>query len=129
MANLVLTPEQKLAARSILRTKFFIFAHIGALMMALPTLKPFFGPHHFPAIIILTLTIVYDHWILASKKAKRLLVYPMVLLALWIQLNIINHWVMPEPGLTDAVIKMGFVGSILVIVGFASAAREIRLMD
>ena len=129
MSKLELTPEQKIAVRASLRSRFFIFVHIGALMMAIPTLKPFFGPHNFPAAVILILSIVYDHWLTASKKAKRLMIYPILLASIWVQVNTINHFVMPTPGLTDAVIKLGFLGAIMVVVGFASASREIRLMD
>ena len=129
MAKVVLTPEQKLSAMSMLRSRFFIFAHIGGLMIALATFKPFFGAHNIPAGIILVLSIVYDHWITASKKAKRLIVYPMLLLSIWIQVNTLHSFVMPTPALTDAAIKLGFIGAILVVVGFVSASREIRLMD
>ena len=129
MTTLMLTPEQKIAAISTLRTRFFIFAHIGALMMALATLKPFFGAHNIPAGIILVLTVIYDHRITATKKFKRLLVYPMLLLSIWVQVNTLHGFVMPTPALTDAALKLGFIGAILVVVGFVSALREIRLTD
>ena len=129
MAIMGLTPEQAFFARSVLRSKFFIFVHIGALMILLPTLKPFFGVHHFPAFIILILSIVYDTWVMASKKAKRLMVYPTMLLALWVGVNTINHWVMPTVPLTELTSMFGFVGHVLVMVGAFQAIKEIRLMD
>jgi hypothetical protein len=124
-----LTPEQAFFARSILRSKFFIFVHIGALMIMLPTLKPFFGVHHFPGLIILILSVVYDTWIMASKKAKRLMVYPTMLLGIWVGMNTINHWVMPTVPLTDMARMFGFVGHVLVLVGAFQAVKEIRLMS
>jgi hypothetical protein len=124
-----LTPEQIFFARSVLRSKFFIFVHIGALMIMLPTLKPFFGVHHFPGLIILILSVVYDTWITASKKAKRLMVYPTMLLAIWVGVNTINHWVMPSEPLTDTARLFGLVGHVLVLVGVFQAQKEIRLMS
>ncbi|MBU4319316.1 MAG: hypothetical protein KKF30_18815 [Proteobacteria bacterium] len=129
MAIMGLTPEQAFFERSVLRSKFFIFVHIGALMIMLPTITPFFGVHLFPALIILILSVVYDTWITASKKAKRLMVYPTLLLGLWVGMNTINHWIMPTPPLTDMVRMFGFLGHVLVMVGAFQAIKEIRLMD
>jgi hypothetical protein len=129
MAMRELTPDQTFFARSVMRSRFFIFVQIGALMIMLPTLKPFFGVHHFPGVIILILSAVYDTWITASKNAKRLMFYPIMLLGLWVGINTINHWVMPTPPLSEVARMFGIVGHVLVLMGVFHAVKEIRLMD
>ena len=129
MAKMGLPPEMAFYARLVLKSKFFIFVHIGALMILLPTLKPFFGPHHIPGLLILILSIVYDTWVTAPKNAKRVMAYSTNLLGLWVGLNTINHWIMPEAGLSEVVRMFGFIGHVLVLVGSFQAIKEIRMMD
>lgn len=123
------TPEQKRFTSEILRAKFFIFVQTGGLMILLTSIKPFFGFHHFPALIILALSIVYDRWSNASKKARRSIVYSILLLGLWVGSNLISNWIEATPPLTEVARKLGIVGHVLIMVGVFQAAKEIRLMD
>lgn len=129
MEGVALTPDQKHFTRTTLRAKFFIFVQIGGLMILLTTLKPFFGVHHFPALVILILSIIYDNWLTASKKAKRLIVYPILFLGLWVGSNLISHWVVATPPLTEVARLFGIVGHVLIMVGVFQATKEIRIMD
>ncbi len=129
MTSVGVSSEQKIFTRSSLRAKFYIFVQVGGLMILLTSIKPFFGAHNFPALVILILSIVYDRWGNASKKVKRMIVYPILLLGLWIGSNLISHWVVPTPPLTEVARKFGIVGHVLIMVGVFQATKEIRLMD
>ena len=128
MTTEILTPEQRVSARALLRTRFFIFTHIGGLMIAISTLKPFFWEHNIAGGIILAASLIYDLRPTASKKLKRLLSLVCLLASTWVVINCIFHISIPED-IPLSVIKFSIVGAIVTQIGLSAARHEVKLMD
>ena len=80
---------------AFLSQRFFIFGQIGAAIVLLTSLEPFFAAYNIPAIIVLAITITWDLWRGAGKTVRTVLAAIVLLIGLWILINTIGQFVMP----------------------------------
>jgi hypothetical protein len=56
-------------------------------MILLTTIRPFFAPYHLTALVALNLSIVWDFRGDASRRARKVMCYIVLVLALWLAVN------------------------------------------
>ena len=121
---------QKMLAVQFLSNRFFIMGQVGAVIMLITSLQPFFAAYNIPAAIALLITITWDFWRGASKGAKSVMAYTVLLLGLWVLVNTFAHIVMPaDPHSIAGILALtgGGIAQLLLIIGGlmgVMAARE-----
>lgn len=135
-----LTPEEIAIARNKHGERYVIMSQVGALMVMMTSISPFFAANHVPAVLILTMSIVYERWTSASKGQKRLLAYGSLLCVFFIGFNSLLGWFIPPEPVEAAfplmptfvsaeqTITFGYIGHWVAMFGAFQALSEIRLM-
>ena len=116
-------------------SRFFVLGQVGAVIVVMTSLHPFFALYNIPAAIMLTLTIVWDLWESASKSAKKMIALVSLAAAVVIQVNSIGKFILPE--VTDpelaymATITMvgGAIGHLIMIVAAIQGLKAVKYMD
>lgn len=135
-----LTAQEIVEERNKYRERYFIMVQAGALMILMTSISPFFAANQIPAILILTMSIVYDRWKSASKGQKRLLAYASLVCIFFIGFNALEGWYLP-PALGEEVaplmpnfisaeqaITFGYIGHWIAMFGVFQALMEARLI-
>ena len=78
---------QKRLEFAFLGGRFWIFAEIGALLVLLTTLKPFFWEYNIPALLVLVAAIAWDFWRNAPKSARYGMSLLVLVVFLWLLAN------------------------------------------
>lgn len=130
-----LSPAEKALKVTDYGGKFFILGQVGAVIVVMTSLHPFFALYNIPAAIMLTLTIVWDLWESASKSAKKMIALVSLAAAVVIQINSIGKFILPE--VTDpelaymATITMvgGAIGHLIMIIAAIQGLKAVKYMD
>ncbi|MBV1876961.1 MAG: hypothetical protein KUG79_04900 [Pseudomonadales bacterium] len=116
-------------------SRFFILGQVGAVIVAMTSLHPFFAIYNIPAAVVLTLTIVWDLWKSASKQAKRIMALVTLAAGVVIQINSIGKFILPEvadPGMAYmGAITMtgGAIGHLIIIIAAIQGLKAVKYMD
>jgi len=86
MARIRKALQRRPGAR-LIDDRFFIFVTVGAAMILLTSARPHFAPYFFPAMVALTVSMVWDLRGDASKRARYVMAGIVLVLALWIAGN------------------------------------------
>lgn len=116
-------------------SRFFVLGQVGAVIVVMTSLHPFFALYNIPAAIMLTLTIVWDLWESASKSAKKMIALVSLAAAVVIQINSIGKFILPE--VTDpelaymATLTMvgGAIGHLIMIIAAIQGLKAVKYMD
>jgi len=135
MARRELTAIEKQLAVAFMGQRLFILAHVGALMMLITSFRPFFWPHQVPGAIILTLSVVYDLRRGATKNQRRVVLWTMFFVNLWVLVNYFGHIYTPliispeEAYRAGQTLTFGMLAHFIVVVGIGQGLMSLRLMD
>ena len=121
-------------AVGLLNTRFFVLVMIGAMTVVLTSIKPFVVANNIPAAIILVLLSVTDYWKSAKIGQLKLIFILMLVLAAWVDANLIVGW-FPHPlaGAEDADLAeffkvLGIIGCTIIMVGAIQALKGLKLL-
>ncbi|MBL4584554.1 MAG: hypothetical protein JKX83_08055 [Pseudomonadales bacterium] len=130
-----LSAEQKALNVANYGSRFFILGQVGAVIVVMTSLHPFFAIYNIPAAIMLTLTIVWDVWESASKSAKKMIALASLGTGIVIQINSLGKFILPEvvdPELAYmATLTMtgGAIGHLIMIIAAIQGLKAVKYMD
>ena len=116
-------------------SRFFVLGQVGAVIVMMTSLHPFFALYNIPAAIMLTLTIVWDVWETASKSVKKMIAFAALAAGVVIQINSLGKFILPEVTDPDmayiATITMlgGAVGHLIMIIAAIQGLKAVKYMD
>jgi hypothetical protein len=78
---------QKRLEFAFLGSRFWIFAEIGALLVLLTSLKPYFWEYNIPALLVLVAALAWDFWRNAPKAARYGMALLVLVVFMWLTTN------------------------------------------
>jgi hypothetical protein len=116
-------------------SRFFVLGQVGAVIVAMTSLHPFFALYNIPAAIMLTLTIVWDLWESASKSAKKMIALVSLAAGVIIQVNSIGKFILPEvvdpemAYMASITMTGGAIGHLIMIIAAIQGLKAVKYMD
>lgn len=129
-----LSPAEKALNVANFGSRFFVLGQVGAVIIVMTSLHPFFAIYNIPAAIVLTLTIVWDVWESASKSVKRIIALVTLAAGIVIQVNHLGKFILPEvdPEMAHmaAFTTVGAaVGHLIIIIAAIQGLKAVKYMD
>ena len=130
-----LSPAEKALKVTDYGSRFFVLGQVGAVIVAMTSLHPFFAIYNIPAAIMLALTIVWDLWESASKSAKKMIALVSLAAGVVIQVNSIGKFILPEvvdpemAYMASITMTGGAIGHLIMIIAAIQGLKAVKYMD